>query len=54
MCTLYIFKDSLLYFLCRDIHTTTGKLRRAAMQFTPARFVYLATINCKVAVNFQM
>ena len=40
--------------LSRDIHTTTGKLRRAVLQFTPARFVCFSVKNmsahCHLAV----
>ena len=62
--TLSIFSTYLLIFefldyfisFCRDIHTTTGKLRRAAMQFTPARLhvVYLFMIKYDSCSNLLM
>lgn len=44
----YLFRFSLeLFSSYRDIHTTTGKIKRAVLQFTPASWTYVRWFDPK-------
>lgn len=38
----------------RDIHTTTGKIKRAALQFTPASWTYVRWLDPKSSLQRVM
>lgn len=44
----------LLCFTSRDIHTTTGKIKRAMLQFTPASWTYVRWLDPKSSLQRVM